>query len=182
MARGCGIKRSFNEYLTLNKLFSADRGSEGRDLSFWHLYVMYDLYLHAFFNQDICQRDTVQTCNMLRLARENCFYLLLENYANVGKGIWEPNDPSHASLAFNLGGMKRWPYLTMQRAYIILNCLPKNTRIKKNRIANSLDIRISEYLEKWWLFLRLNMNFVSSTCKTLYFNKNSIDFQKICEV
>ena len=58
---------------------------------------------------------------------------------------------SHASLAFNLGGMKRWPYLTMQRAYHIE--LPtEKYQNKINCVANSLDIRISEYPEKWWFF------------------------------
>ena len=88
-------------------------------------------------------------------------------------------DATHASLGWNLGGMERWPHLTMQRAYHIE--LPtEKYQNKKNCVANSSDIWISDYPEKWWLFLRLY--FVSSTCKTLYFKKNSIDFQKICEV
>ena len=74
----------------------------------------------------------------------------------------------------------RWyEMMTMQMAYYIE--LPtKKYQDKKNRVANSLDIQISEYPEKWWLFLRFN--FVTSTCETLYFNKNSIDYKKICDV
>ena len=85
----------------------------------------------------------------------------------------------HASLGWNLGGMERWPHLTMKRAYHIE--LPtEKYQNKINRVANSLDIRISEYLEKRWLFLGWILYHLH--VKHYISIKNSINFQKICEV